>query len=78
MNLSMIDPFILAQEYPDTLTGTLSRWALFLLKRKIVVWLNEAEFLFFFFFFFFFFLRKWSCDLFTVQSEGRLPCLGTS
>lgn len=29
MNLALIDPFVLAQDYPDTLTGTLSTFTSF-------------------------------------------------
>ena len=32
MNLSLIDPFILAQDYPDALTGKDSVWAYYYLR----------------------------------------------
>lgn len=34
MNLSLIDPFVLAQEYPDTLTEKLSMYHPHLLTMK--------------------------------------------
>lgn len=40
MNLSLIDPFVLAQDYPDTLTGTLSMSALMLLNYCFLFMMN--------------------------------------
>lgn len=38
MNLSLIDPFVLAQDYPDTLAGTLSMSALMLLNPLLFIY----------------------------------------
>jgi COMPASS component SWD1 len=37
MNLSLIDPFVLAQDYPDTLTGKLSTHPLFFMSNVMIL-----------------------------------------
>lgn len=37
MNLSLVDPFALAQDYPDTLTGKLRA-----LCERLVYWKNKC------------------------------------
>lgn len=61
MNLSLIDPFVLAQDYPDTLTEKIS-----MLSRATKPLVEANKY------------RKWACDMFALQSQGRLPGLRTS
>lgn len=63
MNLSLIDPFVLAQDYPDTLTEKL-RMLLYLVMdwERLILTIK----------------RKWPCDLFAIRSYRRLPSFWTS
>ena len=64
MNLSLVDPFILAQDYPETLAGHLRTWRPVSrepAKSKLMV--LEMN-------------RKWTCDLPTIQSLRGVSSLG--
>lgn len=60
MNLSLIDPFVLAQDYPDSLTCKLSEHE----SRLSPVFLSVLKG-----------CRFWACGLHSLQPQRRLPCL---
>ena len=60
MNLSLIDPFILAQDYPDALTSKIRMWTRFLHPPH-----SDADP-----------LRLRSCHLPTIQSQRRSTRIG--
>lgn len=62
MNLALTDPFILAQDYPEALTGKLSGFPVAMATS------TSAEHT----------IRIWSCDLSQVQPQRGFPCFRQS
>ena len=60
MNLSLIDPFILAQDYPDALTGKIRMTCYYL---RLIGYLQTLH-------------RIRTRNLFAVQPQRRFTCLG--